>query len=125
MQRVGAGGPAKPLETKRRLPSRPAPPELRKAGYMTEIRWEDPPPRKVGGPRDVWIDRLEPLVAHPKRWAIVHISPSKGAASRLQQALTRHELRMPPGRYEFTARAVDGEHRMYARYLGPDEDSAP
>ncbi len=27
-----------------------------------------------------------------------------------------------PGRWEVTGRSIDGEHRVYARYLGPDED---
>jgi hypothetical protein len=32
---------------------------------------------------------------------------------------TRYKI--PPGRWEFVSRTVNGEYRVYGRYLGPDE----
>jgi hypothetical protein len=88
---------------------------------MTEqTRWEDPPPRTSGAPRGVWIERLRPLMEHPNRWAIVAVKPNAGTAAVLAHALaTRYKI--PPGRWEFVSRTINGEHRVYGRYLGSDE----
>lgn len=91
---------------------------------MTEIRWEDPP-RSRRGAHKPWLERVEPLVEQPKRWAIVYVSPTKGSAAKMVYSLNHHGMQLPPGRFEFTSRTVNGEHRVYGRYLGPDEDGAP
>jgi hypothetical protein len=87
---------------------------------MGPIRWEDPPPRSRGE-KGTWVERLQPLLAHPKRWAVVRILPAN-RARQVAHLLTRKGVLMPPGRWEFASRIVDGEGRVYARYLGPDED---
>lgn len=76
----------------------------------------------------VWESRLRPLIGRVGEWARVG-SSSKTAqraartASNLRRAaLALGRIRIPPGRWEFAARTVDGEHRIYARYLGPAED---
>jgi hypothetical protein len=88
---------------------------------MTEqTRWEDPPSPLTRGPKGVWVERLQPLLAYPKRWAIVAVKPSVGTARVLAHDLaTRYKI--PPGRWEFVSRTVNGEYRVYGRYLGPDE----
>ena len=87
---------------------------------MGGIRWEDPPPAK-GGPQG-WAKRLGPLMEHPERWAIIATKSSRAAADTTTRQLRLGTLRKPPGRWEFAARTVDGEHRVYGRYLGPPED---
>ena len=88
---------------------------------MSEIRWEDPPAsdRVLS-----WREKLTPLVDYPKRWAVIAVKPGRVAANSLQLNLRRGRLTLPPGRWEFVYRVVEGEHRVYARYLGPDEDGA-
>jgi hypothetical protein len=87
---------------------------------MTDIiRWEDPPPSVKGNP---WRERLLPLTEYPKRWAIIGIKPTRTTASSLRGNLTDRKFTLPPGRWEFAYRVVNGEHRVYGRYLGPDQD---
>ncbi len=90
---------------------------------MEQVRWEDPPPRHRSA-AGVWFERLEPLLAQPKRWAIVYTAKNTGAISKMQHILHRRGVKMPPGQWVLAVRTVDGEHRLYARYLGPDQDGA-
>ncbi len=91
---------------------------------MTDIRWEDPPDPAGSGRRGVWIERLTPLMEHPKRWAVVATRPVANPARVLTHDLKVGRFQMPPGRWEFLSRTVDGECRVYARYLGPDDGGA-
>jgi hypothetical protein len=86
---------------------------------MTEIRWEDPPPPKRV---DDWAEELTPLMAQPKRWAVVAVRKTGSAARAVHGNFVSRRVKVPPGEWEFARRMVDGEHRVYARYLGPDED---
>ena len=89
---------------------------------MDKIRWEDPPANESGWGSHKWADVLEPLREHPKRWAVLLIVPTSRKAANLVSAFRNGHRRSPPGRWEFVSRTVDGEHRVYARYLGPDEN---
>ncbi len=86
-----------------------------------EIRWEDPPIVQAGRPYR-WVQVLIPLMDHPKRWAVVETRDSNEKARSTVNSLKHGRFKIPPGRWEFTNSTVDGEHRVYARYLGPDED---
>jgi hypothetical protein len=89
---------------------------------MDEIRWEDPPPAPPRQPS--WVDRLAPLMEHPKRWAIIQVRETSTQA-RMTANNLRTQARLPDGQWEFTHRCAGGEWRVYARYLGPDEDGTP
>lgn len=89
---------------------------------MDEIRWEDPPSATAATRRGYWVPLLEPLMDQPKRWAIVATKETQSNASSTAANLRFRVVKVPPGRWEFVSRTVDGEHRVYARYLGPDED---
>jgi len=89
---------------------------------MDEIRWEDPPPKATGSGSRVWVTKLAPLREHPKRWASVAIFPTSSQAANAAGALRGGHYHRGPGRWEFAARTVEGEHHVYARYLGPDEN---
>lgn len=85
---------------------------------MDEIRWEDP---SAGGPvgRHKWLAVLEPLQAHPKRWARVRDYRSSTQAYSIAANLRTRKTYAPPGNWEFLARRVDsGTWAVYARYLG-------
>jgi hypothetical protein len=88
---------------------------------MAEIRWEDPAPPKKGK-RGSWIERLTPLMDHPKRWARIHESPTIDAAYKMTTDLNRRRIVIPAGQWEFAARkADDGGGAVFARYLGEDD----
>jgi hypothetical protein len=87
---------------------------------MSDIRWEDPP---AGAPyKGKWRDKLLPLMEHPKRWAILHTTAERKPADSLATNLRTGKAMLPPGRWEFETHTVEGEHRVYARYLGPDDE---
>jgi len=90
---------------------------------VTEIRWENPPSTRGGRYTD-WNALLLPLMEQPNRWAIIATRPTSMSAQSAAGGLRAKRSKMPPGRWEFAARQVDGEHRIYARYLGPHEDGA-
>ncbi len=87
---------------------------------MDEIRWEDPPPQRAGPGSHWWAEQLEPLREHPKRWAILTILPTARRASTVASNFRSGHARIPPGRWEFISRTVDGEHRV-TRPLRPEE----
>jgi hypothetical protein len=80
------------------------------------VAWEDPPPARGDG-RLRWGDRLAPLFEQPGKWAHVFTSTPSTADTSVTKLRSR-KYRYPPGRYEFCSRIVDGEGRVYARYLG-------
>ncbi|MEU6725588.1 hypothetical protein ABZ917_17925 [Nonomuraea wenchangensis] len=94
-----------------------------------EIRFEDPPP-----PLRTWA-QSEPfdypriasvLCKKPGRWALIGVvgTPlrASGAAHRIRAGLV--ETLAIRGAFDAVARSVDGEYRVYARYLGEYEQVA-
>ncbi len=89
---------------------------------MTEIIWQDPPEIPHAGRKSEWIPRLTPLMAHPKRWALVRTFSKQGSGRTTVYRLNHGRIPVPPGKWEFTSRTnSDGDVDAYARYLGPDE----
>jgi hypothetical protein len=85
---------------------------------MTAQFIEGDPPQgpHIPAKRGKWQELLAPLVDRPNTWAIVHRgSNSPGAAGNLRAG----KVIMPPGQWEFVSRTVEGQGRVYARYLGP------
>jgi hypothetical protein len=60
---------------------------------------------------------------HPKRWAVVEVKDTYRNASLTAYNLRRGLIKPPDGRWEFMATTVGGEHLVYARYLGPDDEA--
>lgn len=83
------------------------------------VVWEDPPQTPGRGRRPLWPGRLAPLLDRPDTWGRVmeyrHPTTAYGIASRLKSG----DYPIPPGRWDFTSRSVDGKGYIYARYLGP------
>jgi hypothetical protein len=88
---------------------------------MEPIRWEDPP-TGVPEKKRKWVQLLEPLLEHPKRWAVVATFEHQRQAEAAAYHMRARKIAMPPGQWEGLAKTVDSEYRLYARYLGPDED---
>lgn len=84
------------------------------------IQWKDPAPSKrgFGSKAGVWVDRLQPLLQHPGRWAVVYKAEDGKAqkASGMAASLRGDKTRKPAGKWEFTARADE----VFARYIGPE-----
>jgi hypothetical protein len=85
------------------------------------FRFEDPPPVQPVGRRSRFADEAQKLRENPGRWALVTVCAKRTNAGsvvrRIGQGLSAcwHE----PGDFEATARSMgEGDHRVYARYLG-------
>lgn len=90
---------------------------------MAEPVWMDPE-ECATGERGKWIRLLTPLMDHPKRWALVDTKPSGKTAATAAMNLRRGVSRHPEGRWEFASRKLeDGHSGVFARYLGPEEDT--
>lgn len=82
------------------------------------VRWEDPPPRRTSDVYD-WDGIADALMARPGQWALVVVCPNTATAGSTARHI-RNGLyeAMPRGDFDATARTVDGEARVYARYVG-------
>lgn len=59
------------------------------------------------------------LRRRPKEWAIVRVMPNSGRSSVVASEINRGRIAaLPAGDFEAMARNVDGEYRVYARYVG-------
>jgi hypothetical protein len=92
---------------------------------MTEIRFEEPP-RPYLKDRANHREAAAKLRERPTEWAIVSVCASSGSASSLARAIRigQSHAWQPRGEFEAVARKVEGEHRVYARYVpsGDDDD---
>lgn len=86
---------------------------------MSDIRWEEPP-RPASRPRIDYGSIAEELRNRPKEWAIVRVMPDAGRSSVVASGISRGKVAAfhPIGAFEAMARLVDGEYRVYARYVG-------
>lgn len=62
------------------------------------------------------------LREHPGEWAHIDTKGTRGSAISTAYAIRNGRLRAytPTGHYEATARTINGEFRVYARYTGGD-----
>lgn len=89
---------------------------------MSEIRFEDPPPSSNGGYGDNTDHRAAAaaLRERPGDWAFVKVSGTQSSAGTTARHIRTGYLQAyaPRGSFEAASRTVDGEHRVYARYIG-------
>ncbi|MDX3214549.1 hypothetical protein PV318_03185 [Streptomyces sp. ME02-6991-2B] len=81
-----------------------------------------PEPGTVGtGRRGKHARAAEELRARPGEWAPVTTGRNAESAAALAQAVRSARLAAyePAGAFEAAARTVRGQHRVYARYVGP------
>lgn len=83
------------------------------------VRWEDPPRR--GGEGVDWAVVGAELKTRPGEWAHVATYQSSNAAAVVTYQINsriKHPRLLALGAFEAKARTVDGDHRVYARYVG-------
>lgn len=91
---------------------------------MSIVRWEDPPPadraRALNGRGQTpWRAIVAELAANRGRWALVSVCRSQSTAGSTALMIRRSMMPSFHGRqFEAVARRVDGEFRVYARYVG-------
>lgn len=82
------------------------------------IKFEDPPPAKRAVTVHDWPGISATLRARRGDWALVATCRNQNLASVTARQI-RLGIRKELGQgFEATARTVDGEHRVYARYVG-------
>jgi hypothetical protein len=92
---------------------------------MTELKFEDPP-RRVSG-RHWGRHRLlaSEMKARPMEWALVGKYGSSDSAASMARniKLGKLEAYTPAGAFQATSRTVDGEPRVYVRFVGEKSDT--
>lgn len=96
------------------------------AGRRSAVIWEDPPARERSGrgPQDVNHGKVaESLKANPHTWGRVGKYSSANSSASVASHIRRGLLTAyaPAGLFLAVARTVDGEHRVYAMYIGEEE----
>lgn len=85
---------------------------------MDEIKFEAPPlmARRFVDHATV----AAALRAQPGEWAVVGAYGSAGSAAAMAHSIRRARIKAyaPARGFEAAKRTVDGEHRVYARYVG-------
>ncbi len=82
------------------------------------IRWEAPP--ELRGAAHDWPAITADLKTRPGDWALIMVCSTREiAATTARNVRESHYEALHGDRYEAKARTVDGEFRVYARYLWP------
>lgn len=90
----------------------------------SQFRFEDPPPAARGGRKNSQLEAAEALRGRPGEWGMVVVCVSRTSAGSMARAIRLGKTKtwLPAGDFEAATRTVDGEHRVYARYV-PDTES--
>lgn len=88
------------------------------------LTWEEPPPARRGNGRVNHADVARKLKARPNEWAIVNTYPNSRTSGAVASSIRTGQVTayLPRGAWEAVSRLVDGEHRVYARYVGGVKD---
>ncbi len=84
------------------------------------VRFEEPPGARSGTTGRDWNAVAAALKKKPQRWAIVAVCPTAVLAASTAQNIRKGTVAAmrPVGAFEAVSRTVDGEPRVYARYVG-------
>ncbi|MEU3851785.1 hypothetical protein [Streptomyces sp. NPDC029554] len=89
---------------------------------MSTLRFENPPAdgRRNGSYPSAG-EVAAALKARPGQWAVVRTVPARttAATSAYNIRVAKSAAYAPAGSFEAVSRSVDGEYRVYARYVGP------
>lgn len=90
---------------------------------MSELKWEEPPVRRTRQGSGKHAGIAAQLRAKPGEWAIIDLFDESARAAAMAYVIKTAKLRAyaPAGAYEAKGRTVDGEHRVYARFVGGAE----
>jgi len=84
------------------------------------VLWEDPISMGPG----VWIERLEPLMKRPGKWAMVYEANTARTAYNIRTELVNRRYRIPDGVWEFKARKAKTGGKVYARFISAKSETA-
>lgn len=89
---------------------------------MSDLRFDGPPPPRRVTPKGHHDAVAKQLRAKPRQWAIIGTYAHGGSSSAVAHQVRRGLIPSynPAGTFEAQARNVDGEARVYARYVGED-----
>lgn len=90
---------------------------------MDEIVWEQPPQRRTRKGVGKHAAIAAQLKARPGEWACIDSFATTNAAASMAWTIRRGDrlpAYSPKGSFEAVARTVDGEHRLYVRYVGSE-----
>lgn len=89
-----------------------------------QIVWEEPPEQTVKRDRVDHKARAAALKSRPGAWGIVATYDSASIAASVAQGIRGGSTNAwkPQGAFEAKARTVEKEHRVYARFVGGDEE---
>lgn len=86
---------------------------------MDELVWEEPPRVSRGQSRAAFLDIAEKLRANPGVWAMVAKFDRVGRAGSIAGHINRGRYEgITAGEFEAVSRSVEGEYRVYARFVG-------
>jgi hypothetical protein len=87
---------------------------------MSDVHWEEPPHKSPkGGRPKYWKAVADQLRSRPGEWAMVHVDETQRKAGYTAMNIKRGLLAgMTAGEFEAVSRTVDGQRRVYARYVG-------
>jgi hypothetical protein len=88
------------------------------------LTFEEPPATsRTPGKRGKHTEAAQELRSRPGEWAIVSVYGTGGSSSAMARHIASGYVAayQPPGAFEATSRTVDGEARVYARYVGGSE----
>lgn len=92
---------------------------------MSVFRFEEPP-APFQRPRGDQATAAKALMERPGEWGIVAICCNSGSSASMARAVRKGVSKtwQPAGDFEALSRKVDGEYRVYARYVPDPERSA-
>ena len=91
---------------------------------MTVIKWEAPPGSPVRLSNSSHLAIAAQLRARPGEWAHILSSGSSTSARTMAYGIKAGNRRawLPAGAFEAVSRTVEGENRVYARYVGSGDE---
>lgn len=99
------------------------------AEQVSVIRWENPPATRAKGggygrPNSQYQALAEQLRSRQGVWALVSVRAEQNRAASLAGVIRegRTVCFGPRGDFDACTRAVDGMYRVYARYVGDNEE---
>lgn len=87
------------------------------------LQFTDPPPQNrasVARAKGTHLMYAEIMRERPGEWAVIHTAPNANAAASYARHIRLGVMAAyaPARSFEACARTVDGEHLVYARYVG-------
>ena len=91
---------------------------------MSVVRWENPPRADAYRVKYDWAAIGDVLQKKPGKWAVVAVYETVARAAVQANAIRAGSVAAmrPAGTFDAMARTVDGECRVYARYVGGGGD---